>query len=108
LAIICAVLTIWLKEHIIILATSIVGAYACVKMIGTMAGNYPDEATVVRRIEAGEIDGMPWAVWLYLSITVVLAIVGVIVQYKIFAKKKKPEGELPHADYKRYVEGGKM
>jgi len=86
LAVIMAIVALWLHDHIIILATSIVGAYASVKMVGEMTGRFPDEVTVAQRIAAGELDGMPWEVYLFLSIMVVLAIVGLVLQCWLKAK----------------------
>jgi len=88
LAIIMAIVALWLHDHIIMLATSIVGSYACIRMIGEMTGKFPDETTVVQRIAAGDLDGMPWEVYLFMAAMVVLAIVGLIIQ--CWLKSKYP------------------
>jgi len=88
LAIIGALLALWLKDPLTVIFTSVVGSYIAIKMIGTMIGNYPDEASVVKRIQAGELDGMPHMVWVYLGIMVALGTAGVVIQFKFFFKKK--------------------
>jgi len=64
-------------------------------MIGEMTGKYPDETTVVAKIHAGEIDGMPWEVYVFVSMMLVLSIVGIVLQCWLLKKypndKKKAE-----------------
>lgn len=86
LAVIMAIVAIWLHDSILIQSTSVVGAYASVKMIGMMTGSYPDETTVVQRIEAGEQDGMPWEVYVFISMMIVLSIVGIVLQCWLLSK----------------------
>jgi len=50
-----AILAFWLTEMIYILATSFGGSYIAVRMVGTMAGKYPDESFVAQEIAAGEL-----------------------------------------------------
>lgn len=89
LAIGFGVLAIFLHDHVIILACGVAGGYACIRMIGTMIGNYPAEDTIAARIKAGQYKSMPWQVYLYLSLALVLSITGIVVQ--CILKKKHDE-----------------
>ena len=81
-AIICTILAFWLSHIIFILATSVGGAYISVRMVGTMAGNYPDESFIAQQIASGNIDSMPPIVYVFLGIMVALAITGLVLQFK--------------------------
>lgn len=96
LAIVFAILSIKIYDWMMILALSIGGSYFGVKLIGLMAGNYPDETWVANEIESGEIESLPWPVYMYLAIMVVLAIGGIVTQSVIkknMDKRKKNDGE---------------
>merc|ERR1712048_823986 len=96
LAIVFAILSIKIYDWMMILALSIGGSYFGVKLIGLMAGNYPDETWVANEIESGEIESLPWPVYMYLAIMVVLAIGGIVTQCnlkKSMDRAKKDNGE---------------
>ena len=44
------------KRQIVILSTSIGGSYICVKLVGSMIGNYPDEMVIAQKIKNGEFE----------------------------------------------------
>jgi len=95
LAVVMAIVSLWLHDIIIILATGIVGAYVSVKMVGEMTGKFPDEATIARMIKAGKFESMPWEVYVFMVGIVVLAVVGLTIQFCFFAKdiKKRKQTE---------------
>jgi len=97
LAVIGAIVSMWLHDHILILALAIGGSYFGVKLIGTMIGNFPEETTIAADIEAGKFDSIPWEVYLYLAIIVVLAIAGIITQCVI--RKNSKNGGKRTGDY---------
>jgi hypothetical protein len=80
LGVICALLALWLEKPIIILSTAWGGSYVCVKCIGVMCGNYPDETMIAQEIAAGELDGLPKWGYIYLGIMIVMAIACTIFQ----------------------------
>lgn len=99
LAIILGIVALWLHDIILILATAVGGSYTCARMIGLMLHNYPDESTIAARINAGEIQSLPVAVYIYISGMLAFAVVGIILQCCIKKKveeKKANETELIH------------
>jgi hypothetical protein len=80
---------------IIIFSTSFIGAYAFVRGISFFAGGFPSEATVIDYIERKEYEALKelltWKVYVYLSAIVVCFIIGLIVQFKLNAEKKRQE-----------------
>lgn len=83
------IISLWLKDNIIVLSTSVMGSYYTIKMIGVMIGNYPDERNISNRIAGGQFKDMPWEVYLYVFLMIVLAIGGLILQ--LYLKKKYPK-----------------
>lgn len=88
LAIAFAIISFWLHDFVLILATAIGGAYLSVRLLATMIGNYPDESIIAQEIAAGKFEGMPWYVYVYLAFMVILGISGVVTQ--CILKKKYP------------------
>lgn len=92
LMIVFAVLSIFFFNYIMIFATALIGAYAIVRGISFFAGGFPNEMTVADLIAKNETEQLKelltWYVYLYLAGFLVLFIVGMVVQIKIFKKKK--------------------
>jgi len=102
--IICALLGLWLSDYILIIGTSIVGGYAAIRGISFMAGGFPDEKQVYQLIQNQEWNQvsalMTWQVYVYLSCFLVLAVIGMFIQFKYFheteeekTKREKEEKE---------------
>lgn len=100
MGVICAVISIWLEDEIIILATAWGGSYIAVKMVGVMAGNYPDETMIAEEIASGELSGLPKWGYIYLAIMAVMGISCTIFQCVKMRKEKKEKDE------KKQQEGG--
>lgn len=93
-------LGIWIGKPIIVIATAVIGAYGIIRGISFMAGGFPDEKQVYELGQKGEWEQMKdlltgW-VYLYLAGFLVLAAIGMFIQFKYFYEKdedKKPENE---------------
>lgn len=85
------------EEEISIISTSVVGAYGIIRGISIMAGGFPDERQVYELSSKGEWDQLSniltGVVYAYLAGLIVLAILGMYVQFKYFydGSKKKDE-----------------
>lgn len=97
MALIFGILSCWLQEIVIILATSIGGAYVSVRMVGTMAGKYPDESFIAQEIASGEYESMPLIVFVFLAVMAALAILGLVLQFKA---KREINAKEEHKDRK--------
>ena len=91
------------EEEISIISTSVVGAYGIIRGISIMAGGFPDERQVYELSLKGEWDQLSnyltGVVYAYLAGLLVLAILGMYVQFKYFydgskKKDKKKDDEL--------------
>lgn len=58
LAIVSAILTLYLFGNALIIVTAITGSYALMRGISMFAGGFPDEMEVYYMIKMGQIDGM--------------------------------------------------
>jgi hypothetical protein len=94
-------ITIWIGKPILVISTSIVGAYGIIRGASFMIGGFPDEREVYDLGQKGEWDQMSdllsGYVYIYLGVFVVLSIVGMIIQFKYFyddeEKKEKKDEE---------------
>lgn len=90
------------EEEISIISTSVVGGYGIIRGISIMAGGFPDERQVYELSSKGEWDQLSnhltGVVYAYLAGLLVLAILGMYVQFKYFydgskkKDKKKDDG----------------
>ena len=53
-------LTFIMSEYIKILTTAILGGYFVIRGISAFAGNFPNEFIVVRELQAGTLQTLPW------------------------------------------------
>jgi Domain of unknown function (DUF4203) len=79
--------------HIIVVATSLAGAYAVVRGISLYAGGFPGELEIVDLIKSGKFTGMPGSFYGYMAGFIVLTIVFSVIQFKFFGSH--PENEKP-------------
>jgi len=96
----CALLGWWLADQIIIIATSVIGAYGVMRGAAFMIGYFPDERQVYQLTQNKEWDQVnamfTWQVYVYIAFFIIMAIAGIWVQEKYFsesAEKKKEEEE---------------
>jgi hypothetical protein len=99
--IILAVLSYFLFDHLIIITTSFIGAYAVIRGISFFAGEFPNEAYVIDLYKNEEYDQLKellsWYVYLYIGCWAIAFGVGVFTQYKLKKdkdEKKKEDDEL--------------
>jgi len=87
------------NEEIAIISTAVVGAYGIIRGLSIIAGGFPDERQVYELGSKGEWDQMhdflTGVVYAYLAGFLVLAAVGMYIQFKFFydGDKKKKDGE---------------
>ena len=94
----CIILAYFIRDYIIIFATSFIGAYAFIRGISLFAGHFPSEYTVMDLKKRGEKDQLndliTWRVYVYLAFILISFGLSIYIQLKINKKiKKKKEGE---------------
>ena len=111
---VCIALSILLFNIVTIFATALIGAYAVIRGISIFAGGFPNETTIADLVKNEETeqlkDLLTWIVYLYLGGWVILFVIGLVVQIKIFAadkeeeknKEKTKEGDDTSAYYKKF------
>ena len=96
--IILIILAYFLKDIIIIFATSFIGAYTLIRGISLFAGGFPNEFTVIDLKQRDEIDQLKniltWRVYVYLVAIVIATGLSIYIQFKI--NKEKQEEECPN------------
>ncbi|KAF0714389.1 hypothetical protein As57867_003881, partial [Aphanomyces stellatus] len=81
----CGALALWLQRPFLIIATSWSGAIAAVWGIGYFAGGYPNAANLQKHMSGDKwVYDVPNAWWGYLAGTVVLALIGMWVQFRYY------------------------
>ena len=90
----------FLKEVIIIFATSFIGSYAFIRGISLFAGYFPSEFTVIDLKKRGEDaqlkELLTWRVYIYLVSIVIACGLSIFLQFKINKEiKKRQESECP-------------
>ena len=81
-AVIAAILTFFIYNHVIIIMTAFAGGYLFWRGISLFAGGFPNEFTVAKEIQEGAIDSIdPWF-YAYMVAIVITAGVGAWWQYK--------------------------
>ena len=95
MAVACAALSFKFCWPAVIIATSIAGAYSLIRGISVMAGGYPNELEIIRRIEDGDLSGMPDAFYGYMAGFFVLAITFMVWQFKRYGleDESKKDGQ---------------
>ena len=89
------VVAFFLKDAIIIFATSFIGAYTLIRGISFFAGGFPNEFTVMDLRSRGEYEQLKglltWKVYVYLAAIVVVTGLSIFIQIKINKGLKKRE-----------------
>eukprot|EP00825_Cyclidium_porcatum_P011605 TRINITY_DN1596_c0_g1_i1.p3 TRINITY_DN1596_c0_g1~~TRINITY_DN1596_c0_g1_i1.p3 ORF type:complete len:178 (-),score=42.46 TRINITY_DN1596_c0_g1_i1:104-637(-) len=78
---------------LVIVATSFVGSYFMIRPFGWVAGHYPNEFTIAKQIKMGELQSIPNEFYLYFTLILVVAFVGIKFQYSRYKKQKKLDEE---------------
>ena len=86
------VVTYCIRDKIVIIGTSFIGAYCFIRGISLFGGHFPDEFTIADLINNKEYellkDLLTWHAYVYLSFIVIITVLSIIFQYK-FNKDKK-------------------
>lgn len=79
-----------------------------VKGAGSLYGEYPEETTIVQRIQLHQFEQVPVYYYVYLGAMVFLGVVGCIIQFRKLAREQKSETEAEDHTYEAYnsMEGG--
>ncbi len=94
-------LTLFIFDHIIIISSSIIGAYAVMRGISMYAGGFPDEIDLVQYIRYGLLDKLDPSFYGYMAGFIVGALICMFVQYKVLQKKRDgPKYRHPYHRYK--------
>jgi apolipoprotein N-acyltransferase len=75
------ILSYRMYNHIIILSTSLTGAYMIIRPISWIFGGFPNEFMLADQIRAGELPTLPSIFFLYFTLILILMIIGVIYQF---------------------------
>lgn len=79
LGVICGIASIFLFNHVLIFATSIVGSYAFIRGISLYAGGYPDELDLIELIKYGGDYTLPNSFYGYMAGFIVASIICIII-----------------------------
>ncbi|KRX01942.1 hypothetical protein PPERSA_07587 [Pseudocohnilembus persalinus] len=83
-----------LHQHIVIISTSLVGAYAIIRPVGWVADGFPNEFTVVDQIRHGVLTEIPTEFYLFLALIILLAGIGMKYQYYTYYQDLAREQDL--------------
>ena len=92
------------EKHIVIISTSVLGAYITLRSISWVYGGWPPEMQIANYISDEAYGKLPTSFWEYLAGSVLLALIGIVVQYKtnkLKAKTKKLKQKLIDKKRKR-------
>jgi len=87
-ALVCAVLTFKIFDHMMIFSTAVIGSYGLVRGVSCYAGHYYNEFVVIELLKSGAIDQVDPYYWGYVGGFVVFAIIGSWYQFRMMPKKK--------------------
>lgn len=77
-----ALLAYEFKDVVVIAATSFVGAYMTVRAISLVLGGFINEFELNTWLQTGALASMPWSMYLYLGLIVVLFCMGTLLQMR--------------------------
>lgn len=81
-ALVAAILTFFIFNHVIILMTAFAGAYCFWRGISVFAGGFPNEFTIAQEIQEGVITSISGWFYAYMVAIIITCAVGAFVQYK--------------------------
>jgi len=86
-AVTAAVLAFFFLDHIMIVATSLLGSYALVRGVACYAGHYYNEVTMAKMAKEGLLDEIdPWY-WMYVGGFFLMLVLGILLQFRSFRKE---------------------
>ena len=88
-AVVLGLLTIVLFNHILILATAIIGSFLRCYGVGLVAHHYPNPFTIADLIKHDQLDDIDPLYYAYMGGNLVLFLIGMVVQYR--HKKNHPD-----------------
>jgi hypothetical protein len=97
LALICGVLALCLMDHVLILTTSLAGAYFFIAGIGLVAGHFQNPFTIVTERLNGHTVNIDPIFYVYLAGILVMWVLGALVQYK----HRRTDNDLGRDPYNR-------
>lgn len=77
--IICIIFGYFANDFLEILSTATIGSFLMFRACGVAFDNYPDYVDLANKIKAEDYDDIPYMFWVYLGLTVVFSILGIIV-----------------------------
>ena len=102
--IVAVILSFFLKDYIIIIATSFIGAYAFIRGVSMFAGHFPNEFTIIDLKNRGEDeqikDLLTWRVYIYLVAIIITCGLSIFLQIKINNGLKDKESKTPDDNLK--------
>lgn len=99
LALFMGILALCFFDHILILATALLGSFMAVYGIGLVAGRYTNPFTIVELIKMGQIESIDPVFYAYLAGNILLCVLGCIHQYR--QKNGNPDHN-PYHGMERY------
>jgi len=74
---------VFMYEHAVVISCSLFGAYAFIRGISMMIkGSYPNEIMLRLITKGGQTKLLPWCIWAYWSLMVVLGLISLFIQLK--------------------------
>lgn len=89
MGVIAGIVGYFMYNHAIIIATGLIGSYLFIRGISLYAGGYPNEALIVEKISNGLVTDFPASFYGYFAGFIVLTIVSIVFQYKMWYGKTK-------------------
>jgi hypothetical protein len=93
LAVVCGALGVFLAHKffdlVVILATSLVGAYSFIRGISMFAGGFPNELVLFQQLANNVVPKLGWEFYVYLVAIIILFILGSIFQHRKFKEEDK-------------------
>lgn len=77
--IICLIFGYFANDFLEIVSTAIIGAFLMFRACGVAFDNYPDYKDLANKIKLEDYEDIPVVFWIYLALTVVFSILGIIV-----------------------------
>lgn len=85
-AVVAAVLTFFVYNHVLIIMTSFMGSYLFFRGISLYAGGFPNEFEVTKERKEDIIDGLGWSFYAYLAAIIISCVLTAWFQFKQLAR----------------------
>jgi len=84
LALAFGLLSLKFLKFVMVVGTSFIGAFLVIRGIASFLGGYPNEFQLFNEIQAGQVDNVPWEVYIYIASMFVISLLGMLFQHKRF------------------------